>query len=347
MEGKKQSFFKKVRTSIFDFEGYKDLAAEKVSRTIGYIALIILIFGIVISCAYTFQFLQIINEVKNYIDTAISEVSYENYELSIKLESGEKIAEIDPNNLLANKVIINTLDDQDKINESIEKIKKEENAILILKDKIVVKVGFWPDTTEYSYKTISEKYNINNISKSELINILSSNQMKTFIFTFFVAMVIYMFVLYFPSVLLDVLLLAVLAYIVTKLSRLRLKYSAIYNIAAYSLTLPILLNIIYMTVNIFTGFTIKYFQIMYTAIASIYIITAILIIKSDVIKQQIELNKIIEEQEKVKQELKQKEEEKKEQEELEKRKEKKKTKDKEERKSEEENNGKEPEGNNA
>ena len=45
---------------------------------------------------------------------------------------------------------------------------------------------------------------------------------------------------------------------------------------------------------------------MYTAIASIYIITAILMIKSDVIKKQLELNRIIEEQERVREEIKQK-----------------------------------------
>ena len=55
------------------------------------------------------------------------------------------------------------------------------------------------------------------------------------------------------------------------------------------------MNIIYFIVNSFTGFTIKYFEIMYTTVATIYIATAILMIRSDVIKKQIELNKIIEE----------------------------------------------------
>lgn len=346
MEEKKYSFFKKIKISIFDFEGYKDLAAEKISRTIGYIALLVLIFGIVISFAYTFKFLQIINEVKNYINSQISEINYENYELSVRFNSGEETIKIDTDTLLANKVIINTIGDQEKVNHSIEEIKKEGNAILILKDKIIVKTEFWANTIEYSYKTISEKYNINNINKSEVINILSGNEIKTFLLTFFVAMLIYMVVVYFPSILVDILLLAILSYIVTKLSRLRLKYSAIYNIAAYSLTLSILLNIIYIASNIFSGFTIKYFQIMYIAIASIYIITAILIIKSDVIKKQLELNRIIEEQERVKQELKQKEEERKEQEESEKRNQRRKTKD-EDQKDKKENNGKEPEGDNA
>ena len=54
VEKKELSFFKKIKTSIFDFEGYQDLAAEKVSKTIAYITLLILIFAILISIAYTF-----------------------------------------------------------------------------------------------------------------------------------------------------------------------------------------------------------------------------------------------------------------------------------------------------
>ena len=61
MEKQKLSFFKKVKTSVLDFDGYQSLAAEKISRTIIYIALIILIFSIIISVAYVCQFWATIN----------------------------------------------------------------------------------------------------------------------------------------------------------------------------------------------------------------------------------------------------------------------------------------------
>ena len=99
--------------------------------------------------------------------------------------------------------------------------------------------------------------------------------------------------------------------------KIKLKPSALYNIAIYALTFPIILNAIYMIINIFTGFTVKYFQVMYTAISYIYVISSILIIKSDFIKKQAELTKILSEQEKVKEELAKKEQEKKEEEEKE------------------------------
>lgn len=270
--------------------------------------------------------------------------------------NGEEVTEIDVNNIINSKIIINTQTTEEaKIQETIDKISKQNNGILFLKDRIIIKTELSTKLMEYSYKDISEEYNINKIDKQEIINILSGQTMYTFLVAFFIVMLIYMFIIYFSSILIDIFLLAILAYIVTRLAGLRLKYSAIYNIATYSLTLPVLLNIIYIVINRFTGFTIEYFQIMYTAIASIYIITSILMIKSDVIKKQYELNKIIEEQERVRQELKRKEEEQKEKEEQERReraKKKEKEKQKKEREEKKKNKGEgeigeTPEGGNA
>ena len=351
MEKQKLSFFKKVKTSVLDFDGYQSLAAEKISRTIIYIALIILIFSIIISIAYVCQFWATIKEVENYINTEISEIKYENYELSVIPSNGEKMLKIEGNTSGQPVVIINTeADSEEKIEENINNIKSQENGILILKDRIIIKTGFSTNTVEYSYKNISEKYNINKIDN---INILSGKEMITALGVFGIALVLYMFIVYVSNILIDIFVLSLLAYIVSRIAGLRLKYSAIYNIATYSLTLPLILNIIYFIVNALTGFTIQYFQIMYTAIASIYIITAILMIKSDVIKKQFELNRIIEEQARVREELKRKEEEKRQQEEQErknKEREKEKEEEKKKKREEKKENGeisKEPEGNNA
>ena len=351
MEEKKLSFFKKIKISILDFDGYQNLAAEKISRTVGYIILLMLIFSLIVAGTYVIKFYQTIGQIRNYISNEVSEITYENYELNIIQNNGEEISRITVNDTVPVKIIINTqTSDETKIQESMEEIRSEENGILILKDRIIIKNEFSTNLMEYSYKSISEQYNINKIDKNELISLLSGSQINTLYLMFFGIVTIYMLVIYLSTMLVDVLFLTILTYIVTRIAGLRLKYSAIYNIATYSLTLPILLNIIYFVVNAFTGFTIEYFQIMYTAIASIYIITSILMIKSDVIKKQLELNRIIEEQERVKQELKRQEEERKEKEELKRREKEREKKEKEKQKKEEKEDGKigkEPEGDNA
>ena len=348
MEEKKLSFFRKIKISIFDFDGYQNLAAEKISRTIAYIVLLMILLSVCISGASTFQFSRIVDNVRNYVSNEVSEITYEDYNLNIVLNSGEEITEITTDDLINVTVIINTATtDETKIQESIDKINSTENGILILKDRIIIKNSIYTNSIEYSYKAISEAYNINKIDKEEVLNFLSGSQIRSLYIMFFGVMTLYSFIVYFSNLLIDAFVLAILAYIVTRISGLRLKHTAIYNIAIYSFTLPIILNIIYAVVNIITGFTIQYFQIMYTTIASIYVITAILMIKSDVIKKQLELNKIIEEQERIKQELKQKEEEEKEKAEQERRRKKREKKDKEKEKKEKENLGKEPEGDNA
>ncbi len=100
---------------------------------------------------------------------------------------------------------------------------------------------------------------------------------------------------------------------------------------------------LYIIINIFTGFTIKYFEIAYNAISYIYILTAMLIIRSDLIKQQMEVGKIIEEQNKIVEENK-KEENKEEPKED---KDKKKDKENKEKKKEENKESGTPEGNEA
>ena len=79
--------------------------------------------------------------------------------------------------------------------------------------------------------------------------------------------------------------------------------------AVYSFTLPMILEIIYIIINYFTDFKIKYFQVAYTTIAFIYLAAAIFILKDDFIKKMQEVLRIKQEQKNVREEIKQQEEE--------------------------------------
>lgn len=147
---------------------------------------------------------------------------------------------------------------------------------------------------------------------------------------------------YFTTTFIDAAMLGLLGLIVARLIGIRMKYKAAINIGIHALTLPLILQIIYLTVNILTGFEIKYFQWMYTTISYIYVVVAILMIKTQFINQQIELMKIKLEQEKVREEVSQPEEPKSEEPE-----EKQENPENEEKKEEDNNLGAEPEGTNA
>lgn len=159
---------------------------------------------------------------------------------------------------------------------------------------------------------------------------------------FFIIVFFSVLTAYFTTTFIDAAMLGILGLIVARLIGIRMKYKATVNIGIHALTLPLILQIIYLTVNILTGFEVKYFQWMYTTISYIYVVVAILMIKTQFINQQIELMKIKLEQEKVKEEINQQEEQKNEEPEE------KQEKPKDEDKKEEDNNlGAEPEGTNA
>ena len=162
-----------------------------------------------------------------------------------------------------------------------------------------------------TYEQLNQNYNIQDITKQSVIDFTSSKYMTQIYVIFIATILLYLFIVYFIKILIDALILSLIGFLLSRIIGVRFKYKSIFNMSVYSLTLSIILCLIYIVVNIFTGFQIIYFDIAYDGIAYIYIITAMLMIKSDLIKQQIEVGQIVEEQKKVRQE-KQEEENKKE-----------------------------------
>lgn len=159
--------------------------------------------------------------------------------------------------------------------------------------------------TSMTYEDISKNQNINGLSKQQILDYTNSSTMIPIYITFFVITIVFGLIAYSIQILLDIFLLSIIGLIMSKIAAVKLKYKEIFNMSIYALTLSIVLYLIYICVNITTGFTIKYFDLAYEIISYIYIITAILMIKSDLIKQQIEIGKIVEEQKKVREEKKQ------------------------------------------
>lgn len=74
-ELKEKNFFKKVWTSIKDFEGYESFAAEKVWKAIKYILILSLIFTALIALAYTYKFYLAVDNIRDYISKNVEEIS--------------------------------------------------------------------------------------------------------------------------------------------------------------------------------------------------------------------------------------------------------------------------------
>ena len=74
--------------------------------------------------------------------------------------------------------------------------------------------------------------------------------------------------------------------------KIKMKYSKLFTLSIYASTLSVILTVIYTMLNVFAGVYIDMFDYLSILIAYIYITAVIYMIRSDLIKQQIELIRI-------------------------------------------------------
>ena len=195
-------------------------------------------------------------------------------------------------------------------------INKNSGGIVVTKDKLIIKNSVTDGAIEYNYTDILGASGIQEFSKEDVVNLKNNANMSILVVNVFLTLFVYGFIMYFITTLSYVLLISVLGFLAASMLKMKMRYAPIFNMSIYAITLSVILNIIYLVVNIFTGFVIEYFQVMYIAVATIYLIAAIMIMKSEFIKKQAELMKIVEAQKIVKKELENNKEEKKEEKEI-------------------------------
>lgn len=315
---KKTNFFKEVIKSIKDLDKYEDFALETPGKAFKYFIKLMAICFIIISIFYTYNIVENMNSVYANLKNKLPDFSYTQGTLTMKSE--EPVVIEDYKNIFG-KIIIDT----NITGNEIEKYESEKEGILILKDKCIFLENNAMGQVAYKYEDIAKNYNISDFTKQDVVNSLEG-------LSVFLCPIIFVYVCISSLVVvfLDALLISVLVCGISRILKMKLKFAPSFGITVHAYTLPLILNLIYMIVNLLTGFEIKYFGFMYYTILFIYVIVAILMIKTDFINRQMELMKIAEEQEKVKEEMRKKEEEEKQ-------------KKKEENKKPEEDNKEEPE----
>ena len=132
---------------------------------------------------------------------------------------------------------------------------------------------------------------IENDQLEENAQILNQYDDKTLIASLFISFFIYFYII----TLIDVFTLSIFGLLTCMIAKIKMNYKAIFNMSIFALTLSIILRIIYLIVTMLTTFEVRYFNVMYVAVSYISLAAAIFLIKSDIIKQHLQLIKIIEE----------------------------------------------------
>lgn len=301
----KKGFFKKIWYSIYKIEKYSELSAEGFGKAIKYLVILIIILSIASSSVSVYKTSKDIKEVSKYINESAPEFSYSDNILSVN--SQEPI--INENSTFGKIIIDTNTEEQQQINKYIND-SEEQNLVIVLKDKLILKEAGLK-RTDYNYKELFEELGITEFNKEKLVQYLTSSQVMPLYLNLFLVLFMYAFILQFMNTLSYIIVISIVGYLATIILRLKIRYVAIFNMAVYSITLSTLLNILYIGINAFYDYIIGYFDVMYILVASIYMISAIFILKSEFNRKQGEVQKIIEVQKQVKEEIKENQQEKK------------------------------------
>ena len=336
----KKGFFKKIWYSIDKVEKYSELSAEGFGKAIRYLITLIVMLAIVSAGVTVFRTSKKMKQFSEYIKENAPEFKY-----------SDGILDIDINEPIINenenfgKIIVDTISETEDIqNQYMDDIKKEKRAVVVLKDKLILKET--ENNIVYKYEELFKELNISEFSKDDLASYLVSSVMMPLYLNLFLVLFIYALVMQAMNTVFYIIIISIFGYLTSMILRLKIRYVAVFNMAVYSITLPTLLYIIYLGVNAFVNYVVPYFEVMYMLVATIYMIAALFILKSEFNKKQGEVQKIIEIEKEIKEDMKQEENKKQEKEEN---KNKNKDTDKKEKKetNNDTNNGEQPEGSNA
>ena len=345
-EVKGMGFFKKVKYSIFNIEKYPEMATEGIGNTLSYIAKLVMILAVVLSLWTLYQTYQMINEGTSYLENEFPDFSYSDGTLTVDSEEAIIIE-----NEQFGKIIVDTnTDSEETINQYLNQINEYGTGALILKNRAVLKNITMIGEVSYNYQESFNSINLTEFSKQDVVNYVQNGEINSLYFSLFISLFIYSFAMYFINTLWYAIIIGIVGYFTMWMLKMKMRFVAVFNMAIYALTLSTILNILYLIINMLFNFTIEYFSIMYVTVATIYLIAAIFILKTDLMKKQAEVMKIVEAQQIVKKELEEQEKEDKKEKE-ERKKEDKKVEKKDEETKKEENKGNvkndEPEGSKA
>lgn len=351
----KKGFFSKVWDSVTKIEKYPDMAAEGLGRALIYICKIVAILAIVLCFGMMYQTYQMIQEGMHYLQNEFPEFSYKEGILNVSSE--EKITISEDDSYVGETIIDTNTEDEQIINQYMNEIEKSGSGMIVLKDKVILKNGAVSGTINYNYNELLGQMGITEFTKQTVIDYANSSKVISLYASVFITIFIYSFIMYLVTTLSNAVFLAIFGYLTTWLARIKMRFVAVFNMSIYALTLSVLLNMLYIAVNIVIDFNIEYFQVMYVSVAAIYLVAAIFLLKTEFIKRQMELMKIAEAQEIVRREMEEKEQEKKQEEEKKETQKKDKEEEKKQRKKDEGNDkekkeddnigGEEPQGSNA
>ena len=296
---KKFGFFQRLKTAIFKLEDYGLFLGEKFTESFKFLVLLILLTTLILAGVGTFNFSRMLTKGREYYVNELPEFEYKEG----KLHSQNNVEAYDHDYKF--RLFINTDDNvsNEQIQEYFNKAYKDDTTLIFLQDKAIYSMA--GERLEQSYLDDSMTQEMKDLeyNKQSLLEQYDALGQGNLLSAYFVINFVSVFVNNFLLAFGYVAIVALFGYIAARFCGVRFKMTPMMTLSVYALTLSNVLSCLYYSILMLTGFYIKYFDVMYMLIAYVYIIAAILMIKYDLIKQNMELQKIIEVQKDIKEEM--------------------------------------------
>lgn len=292
---KKIDFFSRIKIAVAKLENYSMFLEEKTSIAIKYFFLIVLFLSVIMGIVETYSIMQMVGKGYQYMQDEMPDFSYENEILQFSENVNAYDEEFDF------YMIADTSEDlsEEKMKEYRDEIKSV--GVILLKDKAIYKSGL--QEVEYKYSDFVESYGLDTFDKARLLQEIDSIGMFGIAITIFLLIVVGVYIIQLISIFMDWIVMTIFAIIAARIFRIIMPFKAAFNISIYALTLSIILSMLYNIAYYVAGFYTEYFRLVYLLISYVYVVAAILMMKSDLLKQQVEVGKIVEVQKKVHEEM--------------------------------------------
>ncbi len=303
------SFLNTLKVSIFQFDKYHEIMQQKTRKMLLFLFEILVLIALILTGSVVLR----LNNAYDYAYKFAKE-NLPNFTISKEgfcMEIEEPL--IYRNTEYFNSVVV--FDNNSENQKYLDEANQNSSVYLIFtKNSLVFKIpgtvtteykfadmfkentattNTVANTTENAVENTTENVAENNtteekteqkVDKEYILNLFDQETMRKTIGN----LALYLFLLVFLSLILismiNIFALSVLGFVFAKLLRLPFKYRSVFNMAIASSALPTVLLCAYMVLNIFTGFTIAKFDILYAILTYIYLGAAILILRSNYIK---------------------------------------------------------------
>ena len=262
----KIGFFRKIYYSIFKISKYDDLANESVFSAIKYMSKLLLIIAIVFAAYTASMMLNSLNKLKTYLNDNLPEMKYEEGILTV--EKDERTV-LDDEIAIANfrgQIIIDTVTEYETL---IAECRTYNIPTIILTSNYYTTIDKNGNVSEYKYNIILEQLlgnNIKKIDKTELLYLFDNVRVDMYFITYLIAD----FILFISLVIVYSLIVSLVFFIISKVKKMNLKYSKIFKMNMYALTITvfgyIILNFIPKAIYVHSQAIITIIPIVYLII---------------------------------------------------------------------------------